>query len=102
MGTQPQTLASADLTRLARRYIWWLPPAEAVLDPRRIMAQVMDIGTFEDCMALRSLANNDDLRMVLREARPGEFSERAWHYWHQMLSESDLADVPDLPVRKFV
>jgi hypothetical protein len=94
-------LANTDLTRLAKRYIWWLSPAEAMLDPHHVMAQVMNIGTVEDCMSLRALVDDDDLRMVLREARPGEFSDRSWHYWHQMLGESGLAKVPELPVRTF-
>ena len=94
-------MAGADLTRLAKRYIWWLSPAKAMLDPHHVMAQVMNIGTFEDCMTLRVLAGDDDLRMVLHEARPGEFSDRSWHYWHQILQKSGLAQVPELPVRTF-
>jgi len=101
MGTLPQKLASTDLLRLAKRYIWWLPPAEAALDPHRVMAQIMNIGTFEDCTTLRTLAGDDNLRAVLREARPGEFSDRSWHYWHQMLGKSVLTRVPELPVRTF-
>jgi len=33
---------------LARRLIWWKPPAEALRQPERLLAQVMKLGTWED------------------------------------------------------
>ena len=40
------------LMDLARKYIWWKTPADAVAIPERIMAQVMDIGDYLDVQAL--------------------------------------------------
>ena len=40
------------LMRLARKYIWWKTPADAVAMPERIMAQIMDIGDYLDVQEL--------------------------------------------------
>lgn len=90
-----------DLLYFARKYIWWQPPEVAVKDRHRVIAQVMNLGTFEDVQALRKQAGEMALKQVLREARPGEFSERSWNYWHLILRLSQLRAVPPLPVRRF-
>jgi hypothetical protein len=36
----------------AHKYIWWQTPESAVTSPHRIIAQVMNLGTFEDAQAL--------------------------------------------------
>lgn len=89
-----------DLSQLARKYIWWWPPGAPVADPHRVIAQVMDIGTFEDVQQLRRLVGDEELKRALREARPGEFSERSWWYWHLVLDMANVDSVPPLPVRK--
>ncbi|MFM8332259.1 MAG: hypothetical protein ACKN9T_11265 [Candidatus Methylumidiphilus sp.] len=43
-----QNAAEAELTRLAARYIWWKTPQQAPQTPRRIIAQVMNIGDGAD------------------------------------------------------
>jgi hypothetical protein len=89
-----------ELTPFARKYIWWQPTEVASLEPRRVIAQVMNLGTFEDVMALRQLVGNAELSRALKEARPGEFSDRSWHYWHLVLGIAPLSDIPPLPVRR--
>ena len=36
------------LKEMARTYIWWMTPDEAFDFPQRIVAQVMNVGTFRD------------------------------------------------------
>ncbi len=67
-----------DLAYFAGKYIWWQALEIAVKDPHRVIAQVMNLGTFEDVRALRQLTGDIDLSQALREARPGEFTARAW------------------------
>jgi hypothetical protein len=90
-----------DLTPFARKYIWWQSPEDAARDPRRLIAQVMNLGTFEDVMALRRLVGVATLVETLRDARPGEFSDRSWHYWHLILDAAPLHQIPPQPVRQF-
>ncbi len=37
-----------ELEAFATRYVWWQAPAEALTFPARVIAQVMDIGDWED------------------------------------------------------
>jgi hypothetical protein len=90
-----------DLTYFARKYIWWQAPETAVAKPHRVIAQVMNLGTFEDVRALLHQVDEGEFRKVLREARPGEFSERSWHYWHLVLGMTQPDAVPPMPVRRF-
>ncbi len=90
------------LEKLAARYIWWKPAAEAVLYPQRVAAQVMDIADYEDVQRLVHGLSPDELRAVLQAAEAGQFTDRSWHYWHYRLGlAKDSRDVPPLPVRIF-
>jgi hypothetical protein len=89
-----------DLAPLARKYIWWQPPERALRDRRRLIAQVMDIGTHADVETLRSALGDEELKHALQEARAGEFSGRSWHYWHLVLGMAKAHAVPPLPRRK--
>lgn len=92
----------SELERLARKYIWWKPPAEAVRTPERLLAQVMDIGVWQDMFLIRDLFGEEILRGVLRNAEAGWFRGRSWHYWHYVLGLSkDKRDIPPLPSRRF-
>jgi len=35
------------LLGLAKRNVWWLAPEEALEFPQRVIARIMDMGTFE-------------------------------------------------------
>ena len=90
------------LKRLSTRYIWWKTTEEALQNPRRIIAQVMNIGDFEDMQQLAETLGDEALRDVLRQAEAGEFNARSWHYWHYRLGMAKLDRVPPLPKRKFL
>lgn len=89
-----------DLTPLARKYVWWQPPEDALRDRHRLIAQVMNIGTHADAEALRAALGDAELKRALKEARAGEFSERSWHYWHLVLELARPHAIPPLPRRK--
>jgi hypothetical protein len=89
------------LHAMAAKYIWWQTPAEAAQRPRRVMAQVMNLGTFADVRVLEKAAGPTALAEVLRDAEPGWFSPRSWHFWHHRLGLVKSGVVPALPVRHF-
>lgn len=91
----------ASLTRLARKYIWWTTPDVALTMPERVVAQVMDIGDYDDVHALAMLAGDDYLRAVLRHAEIGQFTPRSWAYWHYRLGLAAPGHVPAMPTRTF-
>lgn len=88
------------LRRLASTYIGWQTPDEAMATPERIIAQVMDIGDYEDVQALAEHVGDDVLRDVLTHAEASWFSERSWHYWHYRLGLAELEQVPPMPSRQ--
>ena len=89
------------LQRLAQRYIWWKPPDEAVRDPQRVIAQVMNIGDWDDASAMRRHLGDDALRDALARAEAGQFNGRSWAWWHYRLGLARMGEVPPLPVRRF-
>jgi hypothetical protein len=89
------------LHAMAAKYIWWHTPEEAARRPGRVMAQVMDLGTFADVRVLEKAVGAEALAEVIRHAEPGWFSPRSWHFWHRRLGLARDGAVPALPVRHF-
>ena len=94
-------MSAETLRALAAKYIWWKTPDEAMQWPERVIAQVMDIGDWDDVQALVSEVGDDALREVLAHAQAGQFSPRSWAFWHYRLGLCEVDKVPPLPVRRF-
>jgi hypothetical protein len=62
------------LKPFARKYIWWKTPEEAVAFPERVIAQVMDLGDYDDVQTLARDVGDAVLRRVIARAEPGWFS----------------------------
>ncbi len=88
------------MTRMARRYIWWQSPEESLEDPRRVIAQVMDIGTLEDIRSLVDAVGRNTLIGVMSQARPGWFRPRSWAFWHTALETATAGRIPPIPSRR--
>lgn len=95
-----ETTRGADLEPLAAKYIWWQTPDEALARPDRVIAQVMNIGDYDDVQKLAAQLGEKRLRQVLTHAEAGQFNERSWAYWHYRLGLAEVGHVPPLPVRK--
>ena len=92
--------ASADF--FANKYVWWKTPDEALEMPDRVIAQVMDIGDYDDVQLLAHQVGDDVLRAVLTHAQAGQFSPRSWVYWHYRLGLATVDQVPPMPTRRFL
>lgn len=88
------------LKPFARKYIWWKTPEEAVAFPERVIAQVMELGDYDDVQTLARDVGDAVLRRVIGRAEPGWFSEKSWAYWHYRLGLARIGHVPALPVRR--
>jgi len=84
---------------LAAKYIWWKTPDEALQQPERVVAQVMNIGDYDDVQLLAAQAGDDYLRTVLAGAEIGQYTARSWAYWHYRLGLADPGQVPAMPRR---
>jgi hypothetical protein len=80
---------------MAARYVWWKTPEEALKHPRRVIAQVMNIGDYRDVQSLANAVGGEALKDALMRAEVGEFSEKSWIYWHLRLG----LERPPMPVR---
>ena len=89
------------LKLLARRYIWWKSPDAAAREPRRVIAQVMNIGDWDDANTMRQRLGDAALRDALTHAEAGQFNARSWTWWHYRLGLARTGEVPPLPVRRF-
>ena len=69
--------------------------------PERVVAQTMNIGSFEDVETLAMEVGDAYLRGVLTHAEIGQFNGRSWSYWHYRLGlASPGEDVPPMPARQ--
>ena len=104
MSIQDGDLNAAQLSvlrDLAKRYVWWKSPDEAVRYPQRVIAQVMNLGDYDDVLRLSRVFDDGALRDVIRQAEIGQFNARSWTYWHYRLDLAELDQVPPLPARRF-
>ncbi len=81
---------------MARKYVWWQPPARTLADRHLLLAQMMTLGTVDDIRWLIDRVSEDDLRGVLRDPPVGVFNGRSWRFWHLRLG---CLPVPELPRR---
>jgi hypothetical protein len=88
------------LEKFASKYVWWKTTHEAIRYPDRVVAQVMNLGDYEDVQALVHRVDSAYLRKVLTDAEAGQFDARSWAYWHYRLGLSEPGKVPALPARK--
>jgi hypothetical protein len=86
------------LAELAARYIWWRDPDPPSDD--RIIAQVMNFGTYEDVRRLESAYGPEELRAVMLRAQPGWISRRSWNFWRARLSFAGAGPIPQAPPRR--
>ena len=87
-----------ELVAVAKRVVWFKPPAVTLADDVFFLAHLMTYGTVEDLAVARQRYDDDDLRGALRNAPPGIFDARSWAYWHARL---DMDPAPPRPVREF-
>jgi hypothetical protein len=86
------------LADLAARYIWWRdaqPPSED-----RIIAQVMNLGTYDDVGRLEASYAPQELRAVMLRAQPGWISARSWSFWRARLARAGGGCLPEAPPRR--
>lgn len=82
-------------------YIWWETPDVALELPKRLIAQIMDIGTTHDIGELESLFSKQELADVIKTAEAGQFNRKSWSFWHYRLGLVGASDsVPKMPVRR--
>jgi hypothetical protein len=99
--TENYTAEQRKILRDLSKYIWWQTPEETLENSRRLIAQILNIGTLEDLIILFNNFHKDDISESLVRAEPGDFNEKSWYFWHIYLLKRDYKDIPPLPQRGF-
>src|SRR5271163_4641888 len=88
----PKDLAS----ELERKFFWWEPVGRQPRSDARILAQAMDLASFDHVRRLETTLGLDRLADAMRAAEPGRISERSWEFWRGRLHASDR-ELPETP-----
>jgi len=86
------------ILQLARRYIWWVEEGGPSED--QIIAQVMNLGTYEDIRKLEQAFDVEELSAVMRRAPAGWFNQSSWDFWRGRLRSGGSGSVPKTPPQR--
>ena len=88
---------NAETEQIARSFVWFEPPEEALADPVRFMAYAMARATHEQMRTILRYVTDADFRQALDNAPPGIIDPRSWAYWNSKLGRYPA---PPLPSRR--
>jgi hypothetical protein len=100
-------MTSDDKTRgviaeFSRKYLWWEPIGDGPHSDDRILAQTMNLGTFDDIVLLEQTIGQARLVDLMKRAEPGWLSDRSWEFWRGRLSFSTGVAIADEPPRRSI
>jgi len=79
------------LKRIAAELIWWQPAEVSLAQPRRLLAQVMALGTWQEVQTVGGAFGWDAFRDALGNAPAGVLDARSWSYWHAFFGLAEPA-----------
>jgi hypothetical protein len=101
MSTSAARSLPADLaSELERKFFWWEPVGSQPRSDLRILAQAMNLASFEDVRHLETALGADQLVEVMLKAEPGWIDERSWDFWRGRLALATGRAIPETPPRR--
>jgi hypothetical protein len=94
----PEDERSGLVAELGRRYVWWSDGQQ--VDRTRVIAQVMELGTYEDIRRIEAVFAPEELRDVMLRAPAGAIGQRSWDFWRGRLRFAGCATIPQTPPRR--
>ncbi|QOZ23242.1 hypothetical protein CI1B_45170 [Bradyrhizobium ivorense] len=88
------------LQQFRRKYLWWKPVDGRPFSEERVIAQTMDLGTYDDILLLEDAVGQARLVEIMRGAEPGWFSDRSWEFWRGRLTFATGMAIPDKAPRR--
>jgi hypothetical protein len=88
------------IAKFGRKYIWWKPVDNQPHSEDRIIAQTMNLGTYDDILLLERTVGESRLVEIMLRAEPGWLSDRSWEFWRGRLSFATGAAIPDKAPRR--
>jgi hypothetical protein len=101
MDAVPSHSLSTELAaELERKFFWWEPVTSQPRSPARILAQAMDLASFDDVRRLEQELGAHRLADAMLAAEPGWISERSWEFWRGRLMLATGRVIPEEPPRR--
>lgn len=88
--------APNSIQKLAKTYVWWKKPQQALDDQNHFLCQIMRWASWDDAMTVLTFYGNEAFMKALQESPPGIFDERSWNFWHCWFG----LKTPEMPLRK--
>ena len=88
------------LQEFGRKYLWWKPIDGQPFSEDRIIAQTMNLGTYDDILQLEQTVGQPRLVEIMLHAEPGWINDRSWGFWRGRLSLATGAVIPDKAPRR--
>ena len=90
------------IAEFGRKYLWWEPVGDRPHSADRIIAQTMNLATYDDILLLEQTVGRPRLVEIMLHAEPGWINERSWEFWRGRLSFASDAEIPNgTPRRAF-
>jgi len=77
---------------IARELCWWKDPSDVT--EMEWVRRVMELGTWEMVCFMNKKVDRSVLLQAIHTANPGDFSLPSWHYWHCVLGEPSIGELP--------
>jgi hypothetical protein len=84
----------------SRKYLWWQPVSGQPFSEDRIIAQTMNLATYDDILLLEQTVGRARLVEIMLHAEPGWFSDRSWEFWRGRLSFATGLAIPNEAPRR--
>lgn len=92
--------AAEAVARFGRKYVWWRAVGDEPHSEERVIAQTMDLGTYDDILLLEQSVGRMRLTDVMLRAEPGWISDRSWEFWRGRLSFATGVAIPQSAPRR--
>jgi hypothetical protein len=88
------------IAEFGRKYLWWKPVGGQLHSADRVIAQTMNLGTYDDILLLEQAVGRIRLVQIMLHAEPGWISDRSWEFWRGRLSFATGAAIPNKAPRR--
>jgi hypothetical protein len=92
--------AQQTIAGFARKYLWWKPVSNQPHSEDRVIAQTMNLGTYDDILLLERTVGKSLLVEIMLRAEPGWIGDRSWEFWRGRLTFATGAAIPDKAPRR--
>lgn len=96
----PVDVSREAIAEFGRKYLWWEPVGGRPHSDDRIIAQTMNLGTYDDILLLERAVGTARLVEIMLHAEPGWINDRSWEFWRGRLSFATGAAIPDKAPRR--